>query len=124
MAFDFHAAANKVRLLAQELAAQDVNPVGRMPHEASQLLTLAWMDCVNLEAEAKMAGQSEVMSAAKKLARQSHSSDECTAVSLSGPAMVVKVNGREYPAPAYNMGGAQPLWALFVQEAKRDSGQN
>lgn len=129
--FDFYDAVMKVRLLAQELTAQDVSPTGRMPHEASQLLCLAWMDCINLEAEAAMhrAGCDELMTEAKKQAREKHDSDECTPVSRTGPAMIVKVNGRDIPAPAYNMGGARPLWWLYAEmikeradESQRDHG--
>src|SRR5262245_65751270 len=41
--FDFYDAVMKVRLLAQELVATDIDPIGRMPHEASELLMVAWM---------------------------------------------------------------------------------
>lgn len=126
--FNFYDAVMRVRLLAQELAAKDINPTGRMSHKASQLLCVAWMDCVNLEAEAEMhrAGRDELMFKARKQAREKHSSDECTPVSRMGPACIVKVNGQDIPAPAYNMVGARPLWWLYaemIKEKTDDSAQ-
>lgn len=124
--FDFYDAAMKVRLLAQELTAKDVNPIGRMPYETSQLLQVAWMDCINLEAEAAMhrAGQDDLMFKARKLAREKHDSDECTPVSRMGPAYIVKVNGQDIPAPAYNMGGARPLWWLYAEMIKETADES
>src|SRR5262245_31850063 len=122
--FDFFDAVSKVRVLAQQLVAKDVNPIGRMPHEASQLLQVAWMHCINLEAEAEIskAGLSDLMHQAKEAAEK-HKHDSRTPISLSGPAMIVKINGREYPAPAYNMGGARPLWWVYAEMIKNDSSQ-
>lgn len=118
--FDFYDAVMKVRLAAEALAAEDKDPIGRMPKRASDLLMVAWMDCISLEAEADLKNHQDLMNQAKQRSYAIHRNtvDNATAVFLGGPAMVVKALGREYPAPAYIMAGARPLWWVYAQEIK------
>lgn len=121
--FNITDARNHIRILAQKLASEDRDPVGHMPSQASRLLMLAWLDCVNLEAEARMnaAGLSEVKFRARELAEKAHPHmDVCVPVSpsIGQPAMIWKVRDQPVVDAASNVGGAVPLWWHYVEQAQ------
>lgn len=127
----FEQARNDVRIFAQHAAVENTTPYNSHFLSASKLLIDAWMDCVNLEAEARMnaAGMGEVMFRARELAEKAHPYiDVCIPVSpsIGQPAMIHKIRGQPTVDASTLMTGAVPLWWHYIEqvtnEQKRDHG--